>query len=67
MIGKTNSIMQSKKVRGLLWLLAALPMILVPAFTDGGKGAIGIGMMFLIFGIVTLSRGTLGHSDQKAI
>lgn len=64
MIGKSSSMMESKKVRGTLWMIAALPMILVPAFTDGNKGIVGVGLMFLIFGIVALRQSSLANSDQ---
>ncbi len=56
MIGRSSSVMRSNRVRGALWLLAALPMIVVPAFTDGNKGICVIGLMFLIFGIVALRQ-----------
>ena len=58
MVGKSNSLMQSYKVRGTLWLVAALLMIVGPVLTDGNKGTIGVGLMFLVFGLVALSRGS---------
>ena len=56
MIGRSSSVMQSNKVRGALWLIAALPMIVVPALIDGSKSLSAIGIMFLIFGIVALRQ-----------
>ena len=56
MIARSSGDMQSNKVRGALWLMAALPMIVVPALTDGSKSISAIGMMFLIFGIVALRQ-----------
>lgn len=56
MVGKSNSLIQSNKVRGALWLVAAFLMIIGPVLTDGNKGAMGVGLMFLVFGLVTLSR-----------
>jgi|GEM_PF-4228325 len=56
MVGKSNSLMQSNKVRGVLWLVAALLMIIGPVLSDGNKGMIGVGLMFLVFGLVALSR-----------
>ena len=58
MVGKSNSLMQSYKVKGALWLVAALLMIIGPVLTGGNKGSIGVGMMFLVFGLVALSRGS---------
>ena len=45
MIGGASSVMQSSKVRGALWLLAALPMIVGPALIDGGKPITVIGIV----------------------
>ena len=53
---KSNNILQSKKIVGYLWLLAGVLMML-PSLLSEGKGTfIGVGVMFLIFGIVSLSR-----------
>ncbi len=57
MIIKPGNVLQSKKVAGILWLLAGLLMIIPPIFLDGNKTYIAIGAMFLIFGIVFLGRG----------
>ena len=56
MIGKSVKAMQSNKVKGALWLVAALPMLVIPALKDGNKGIIAIGILFLILGIRTLRQ-----------
>ena len=56
MILKSGKGLQSKKVVGILWLLAGLLMLIPPVFLDGNRTYIGIGIMFLIFGIVFLER-----------
>ena len=56
MIGKSAKAMQSNKVKGALWLVAALPMLLIPVLNDGNKGLIAIGIIFLIFGMHTLRQ-----------
>ena len=56
MIARSSGDMQSNKVRGALWLIAALPMIVVPAWIDGSKSLSAIGIMFLIFGLVALRQ-----------
>jgi hypothetical protein len=56
MIGRSNNIMQSNKVRGTLWIIAAFPMIAGPALFAGNTSISAIGLMFLIFGIVALRR-----------
>ena len=58
MVGRSSRVMQSNKVKGILWLVAAFLMIIGPVLTDGNKGPIGVGLMFLVFGLVALSRGT---------
>ncbi len=56
MIGRSSGVMQSNKVRGTLWLVAALPMILGPALFAGNNAISAVGLCFLIFGIVTLRK-----------
>ena len=56
MIIKSGSKLQSKKTAGYLWLIAGLLMMVPPMFFDGNRTTIGIGAMFLIFGIVFLAR-----------
>lgn len=51
--------LKSRKVVGILWLLAGLLMLIPPVFLDGNRTYIGIGAMFLILGVVFLGR------DQK--
>lgn len=55
MTGKPG-VLQSNKVRGTLWLVAALPMLLGPAVFGGNNAVVGVGVMFLIFGLVTLRK-----------
>lgn len=56
MIGKASNALQSRKVRGVLWLVAALPMLFGPAIFGGNRTLVGVGVMFLVFGLVTLSK-----------
>ncbi len=56
MILKSGKGLQSKKVVGILWLLAVVLMLIPPVFLDGNRTYIGIGIMFLILGIVFLER-----------
>lgn len=51
--GRTNT------VRGTLWLAAAIPFLSGPTLFDANQSAVGIGMMFLVFGMVSL-RGRQG-------
>ncbi len=59
MVLKFGKGLKSKKVAGILWLLAGLLMLIPPIFLDGNRTYIGIGAMFLILGIVFFGR------DQK--
>jgi len=56
MIGKARGIFQSRRARGIGWIVAAVPMIAVPALAGGNRFPPAIGLMFLVFGIVALSR-----------
>ena len=56
MIKKSISVLQSREVVGYLWLLAGVLMLLPSVFSDGHETTVGVGVMFLIFGIVFLSR-----------
>ena len=56
MIGKGRGIFQSRRARGIGWIVAAVPMIAVPALAGGNRLPLAIGLMFLVFGIVALSR-----------
>ncbi len=56
MIKEPGSVLLSKKIIGFLWLLAGLLMLIPPIFRDGNRTYIGIGVMFLIIGIVVLGR-----------
>jgi len=53
---KPDSVLKSKKVAGFLWLLAGLLMMVPPILLDGNRTLIGVGAMFLIFGLVALGR-----------
>ncbi len=53
---RSGSAMKSNRVRGILWLVAATPMLIGPAVFGGSPAVAGIGLMFLIFGQVTLRR-----------
>ena len=56
MIGKAHGIFQSRRARGIGWIVAAVPMIAVPALAGGNRFPLAIGLMFLVLGIVALSR-----------
>jgi len=56
MIGRSSNLMQSHKVKGRLWLLAALPMIIGPALFGGIQAVAAVGLLFLILGITELRR-----------
>ena len=51
-----GSALKSNKVRGTLWLVAAAPMLLAPAIFGGNSAVAGIGILFMIIGLVTLRR-----------
>ena len=52
MIGQARGMFQSRRARGVGWLVAAVPMIAVPALGGGNRLLLAIGLMFLVFGIV---------------
>ena len=54
-IKKSISILKSRKAVGYLWLLAGVLMMLPSVFSDGHRTTVGVGIMFLIFGVVSLS------------
>ena len=56
MIKKSISVLQSGKTVGYLWLLAGILMMFPSVFSNGHETTVGVGVMFLIFGIVFLSR-----------
>ena len=56
MIKKSIAILKSKKVVGFLWLLAGVLMMVPSVLSDGHETNVGVGVMFLILGIVFLSR-----------
>ena len=56
MIKKSIGVLRSRKVVGYLWLLAGVLMMIPSVVSDGHETSVGVGMMFLILGIVSLSR-----------
>ncbi len=56
MVIEPGSVLKSKKVTGILWLVAGLLMLVPPVFLDGNRTLVGVGAMFLIFGLVSLGR-----------
>ena len=56
MIGQGRGVFQSRRARGVGWLVAAVLLIAVPALAGGNRLLLAIGLMFLVFGIVALSR-----------
>lgn len=56
MTTKSDSVLKSKKLAGVLWLLAGLLMMVPPILLDGNRTLVGVGVMFFIFGIVSLGR-----------
>jgi len=56
MIKKAIGILQSRKVVGFLWLLAGVLMMVPSVLSDGHETNVGVGVIFLIFGIAFLSR-----------
>jgi len=56
MIKKSISALQSRNAVGYLWLLAGVLMMLPSVLSGGHETNVGVGVMFLIFGIVSLSR-----------
>jgi hypothetical protein len=56
MIKKSIRVLQSKRAVGFLWLLAGVLMMLPSVLSDGHETSVGVGVMFLIFGIICLSR-----------
>ena len=55
MIKKSIGVLQSRKGVGFLWLLAGVLMMIPSMLSDGHETSVGVGVMFLIFGIVYLS------------
>lgn len=56
MTKKSIGILRSRKTIGFLWMLAGVLMMVPSVLSDGHKTSVGVGLMFLIFGIVFLSR-----------
>lgn len=57
MIGALGSKLRARRVRGVLWMVAAMPLMLAPVLFDGTRPATaGVGIVFLVLGLATLSR-----------
>ena len=56
MFTKLNPLARSKKTKGILWIVAGTLCLLPRLFSNGNGLSIGIGIMFIVFGIVSLSR-----------
>jgi len=56
MIKSSIGVLKSRKVVGFLWLLAGALMMVPSVLSDGHETNVGVGVMFLILGIVFLSR-----------
>jgi len=56
MIKKSIGVLKSRKAVGFLWLLAGVLMMIPSVLSDGHETNVGVGIMFIIFGIVSLSR-----------
>lgn len=53
-----RGVFQSRRARGVGWLVAAVLLIVGPGLAGGNRLLLAIGLMFLVFGIVTLTRRT---------
>ena len=58
---KSNPIARSGGIAGMLWILAGALCLVPRLFFTGGGLSLGIGMMFIVFGIVSLTRGHVGR------
>jgi len=56
MIGRTSGVLRSKRARGVVWMVAALPMIAIPLLNDGNKAIVAIGLMYLVLGLAAFRR-----------
>ena len=57
MIGESSQALKSNRTRGVLWILASLPMIIGPVFVfSGNAGVIAVGVVFLLLGITKLRQ-----------
>lgn len=58
MLGESIPSLKSSRTRGVLWILASLPMIAGPVFVfSGNEGVIAVGIVFLLLGITKLRQG----------
>ncbi len=51
MMGRSIGVTRSRRTRGALWMLAALPMLVGPVVFDGDGSTIAVGLLFLILGV----------------
>ena len=56
MLTKQNPLSGSKRITGTLWIAAGILCLLPRLFFDDGSLSIGVGIMFIILGITTLTR-----------
>ena len=56
MIKKSIVVLQSRIIVGFLWLLAGALMMIPAVVSQGHETGVGVGVVFLIVGIVSLSR-----------
>ncbi len=56
MLTKSNPIARSTRTAGILRIIAGTICLAPRLFFNGNGLSLGVGMMFLIFGIVSLSR-----------
>ena len=62
MFTKSNPIARSRRIAGTLWIVAGTLCLVPRLFFNGGGLSLGIGIMFIVFGIVSLTRGRIGQS-----
>lgn len=61
MLTNSNPIARSGKLTGTLWIVAGAICLVPRMLLDAGGLSLGIGIMFLVFGIVALTRGRARH------
>ena len=56
----------NKKVKALLWFVAGSLFIVPSALQDGQGPSLGIGIMFIVFGIVSWNKAGKERSDTES-
>jgi membrane-bound ClpP family serine protease len=56
MLARWNQGQSAYRVRGLLLILAGLPMVIVPLLNNGNKALVTLGLMFVVLGLVMRRR-----------